>query len=84
MINKLNSNKQCFVCGKVVGKNPSLAVTIDGQIVDVGRECFKYIVAAGEEGWSCPDNPELVLFTLDDAPDEAIQAVPIEYRHRFK
>lgn len=42
---------KCFACGRKLGQNPYHAVTIDDQLVKIGTECRKMILAAGEDGW---------------------------------
>jgi hypothetical protein len=44
------ADNKCFACGKKLGAKPALADTRDGQIVYVGRECIKKVIAAGEQG----------------------------------
>jgi len=56
---------QCFVCGRRVGKRPRIAITLDGQVISVGRECIKKIDEAGEMGWASQDNPELIMYSLN-------------------
>lgn len=54
--------ERCFACGRLLGKNPALADTRDGQTVFVGSECFKFIKTAGEHGWQPPrGGPRLYL-----------------------
>jgi len=45
---------RCFACGKKLGKNPTLVDTRDAQLVYVGSECLKLILAAGEAGYQPP------------------------------
>lgn len=45
---------RCFACNRGLGKSPQLVDTHDGQLVYVGRECFKLIAAAGEQGYQPP------------------------------
>lgn len=44
-------DERCFACGRAVGQSPKMADTRDDQIVFVGRECYKLIVAAGADGY---------------------------------
>ncbi len=46
---------KCFACDRVIKrKQPLEADTRDGQIVFVGSECFKMIMASGEAGYQPP------------------------------
>lgn len=45
---------RCFACGRPLGANPHRADTRDAQVVDVGRECYRLIEAAGEDGYQPP------------------------------
>ena len=45
---------RCFACDKPLGKNPPLADTRDSQIVFVGMECFRRVVASGAAGYQPP------------------------------
>lgn len=45
---------KCFACGKRLGKTPALVDTRDGQRVFVGRECYKLVRDAGENGYQPP------------------------------
>lgn len=45
---------RCFACGRILGRNPALVDTRDGQTVFVGTECFKKVQAAGEDGYQPP------------------------------
>lgn len=55
---------RCFACGEKLGKNPAIADTHEDQIASVGRECYKQIVAAGDEGWQPPKGgPRLWVMT---------------------
>lgn len=47
-------DERCFACGRAVGQSPKMADTRDDQIVFVGRECYKLIVAAGADGYQPP------------------------------
>jgi hypothetical protein len=38
---------RCFACGKPLGNDPPIAITEDGQIVDVGQECLKKTTSDG-------------------------------------
>jgi hypothetical protein len=46
--------ERCFACGKKLGKSPALVDTRDAQLVFVGSECLKKVLAAGENGWQPP------------------------------
>ncbi len=46
--------KNCFACGKKLGKNPCVVDTRDSQFVFVGSECYKEIKRAGETGYQPP------------------------------
>ena len=66
-IRKRNPSEKCFQCGKKLGKNPHLVDTRDAQIVAVGNECFKHIVAAGEKGWRHPKHKSgLKCWVIDE------------------
>jgi hypothetical protein len=39
--------RNCFACGKKLGKNPYRAVCEDEQIVFIGSECYKQISNLG-------------------------------------
>lgn len=53
---------RCFACNKTLGKAPALVGCKDEQTVYVGRECFKAIEAAGEQGYQPPKGgPRLYL-----------------------
>lgn len=57
-----HTTEPCFACGRKLGKNPKLVDTRDDQTVFVGRECFKLIVTAGENGYQPPSGgPRLYL-----------------------
>ena len=43
--------RRCFACDRRLSSNPYVAVTIDGQIVYVGSDCYKNI---GKAGWQPP------------------------------
>ena len=43
--------RRCFACDKPLKPNPHVAVTLDGQIVYVGSECYKRI---GKDGFQPP------------------------------
>lgn len=47
-------SERCFACGKPLGARPLAVDTRDDQIVSVGRECAKLILAAGTEGYQPP------------------------------
>ena len=55
--------EKCFACGRSLEQNPAMADTRDAQIVFVGRECMKKIIAAGERGYQPPQGG-LRLFVL--------------------
>lgn len=56
--------RKCFACDRKLGRNPALVDTRDGQIVNVGSECFKLIKIAGEVGYQPPQGgPRLFLLT---------------------
>lgn len=46
--------ERCKVCDRKLGKKPHVADTLEDQVVLVGSECYKKIVAAGEAGWQPP------------------------------
>ena len=46
--------KQCFACGRKLGKTPYTVDTRDDQTVAVGSECYKLVKAAGENGYQPP------------------------------
>lgn len=67
--------QRCFACGRKLGKSPKLVDTRDGQLVYVGSECFKLVVAMGEDGyrplsggprlyliWRCPECNQPLTF----------------------
>lgn len=57
---------RCFHCGKKLGKNPKLVDTRDGQLVYVGRECYKLVTAAGEHGLkTTPWETGVRLYVID-------------------
>jgi hypothetical protein len=43
--------EKCFACGKPLPKSKKMADTRDDQIVWVGPDCYRKIVAAGESGY---------------------------------
>ena len=45
---------KCFACGKRLGKTPALVDTRDDQKVFVGRECYKLVLDAGQNGYQPP------------------------------
>lgn len=51
MIYPKGPDDRCFACGRALGKSPAIADTRDGQMVYVGRECYRLIAAAGEAGY---------------------------------
>ena len=53
----------CFACGKKTGTNPNIADTRDDQIVFVGMECYRRIVAAGDAGYQ-PERGGPRLWTI--------------------
>lgn len=58
---------RCFACNRILGKNPHLVDTRDDQLVYVGKECFKLVVKAGEEGYRYPGiGPKLWLVKTED------------------
>jgi hypothetical protein len=50
----MDNTDRCFACNRKLGKHPQLADTRDAQLVHVGRECIKKIIAAGEAGYQPP------------------------------
>lgn len=56
------NNERCFACGRKIKTTIHLADTRDDQIVYVGKDCWKKIKNAGENGWQ-PDRggPKLYL-----------------------
>lgn len=46
---------RCFACGRVIHrKEPYQVDTRDAQIVFVGPECFRLVIAAGDLGYQPP------------------------------
>jgi hypothetical protein len=45
------TGKKCFACGKAFRGSVAFADTRDGQIVDVGPDCWKRIRSSGEDGF---------------------------------
>lgn len=46
--------RECFACGRKLGRNPKLVTCEDEQDVFVGTECGKEIERAGALGWLPP------------------------------
>jgi hypothetical protein len=46
--------EKCFACGKALPKSKKMADTRDDQIVWVGPDCYRNILAAGEAGYQPP------------------------------
>lgn len=57
---------KCFACDRKLGKNPKLADTRDDQHVAVGADCYKKIVAAGEQGWKHNSPDSMRLWVIKD------------------
>jgi len=56
--------KICFACGRILGRNPRRADTLEDQWVFIGSECYKLIRAAGAAGWQPPKGgPRLYVLT---------------------
>lgn len=69
---------KCFACNRKLGKNPYVAVTGDGQRVNVGSQCYKLI---GPEGYQPPmGGPKLFRgkFSGDGTLKEIIRPDPQE------
>ena len=49
-----NNMEKCFACGRKLGETPMLVDTRDDQLVYVGRECAKLVIASGEAGYQPP------------------------------
>lgn len=46
---------RCFACNRKLGEKKLLAVdTRDAQIVYVGQECYKLVIASGDKGYQPP------------------------------
>lgn len=45
---------RCFACNRPLGGHPASADTRDGQVVYVGGECERHILAAGDDGYQPP------------------------------
>lgn len=45
---------KCFACDRKLLSRRFKADTRDGQIVDVGPDCYKLIKATGEQGYQPP------------------------------
>jgi hypothetical protein len=57
---------RCFLCNKVLGKNPRRADTHEDQWVFVGSECYTQIREAGAAGLeACPNGVRLWELTRD-------------------
>jgi hypothetical protein len=49
------ARERCFACGRLIQRpDPHRADTRDDQIVFVGPECYRMVVAAGEAGYQPP------------------------------
>ena len=60
--------KKCYACGRgfTADENRVLVDTHEDQAVFVGRECYRHIVASGENGWQPPKGgPRLWTMTLN-------------------
>lgn len=77
------TEEKCFACGRsfrlngygVVVYHP-WALTLDGQRIQVGHDCYKKIVRAGEAGYQPPlGGPK--LWDEYQAPPEALKAAGI-------
>ena len=58
---------KCYACGRrfTADENRVLVDTHEDQAVFVGRECYRHIVEAGEEGWQPPKGgPRLWTMTM--------------------
>lgn len=51
---KSESNGSCFACGRQIKNRHYIVDTRDSQTSFVGPECFKLIVAAGNDGYQPP------------------------------
>ena len=60
--------ERCFACNRPLRtRNPKRVDTRDAQVVYVGADCFKLVVAAGEGGYQPPlGGPR--LFVIADQP----------------
>lgn len=48
-------NGKCFACDRPLGKNPQLVQSaVDDQTMYVGSDCFKRVLASGDEGYQPP------------------------------
>lgn len=47
--------QRCFLCGRKLGKHPTLADTRDDQLVFIGSECAKLVNSAGDKGYDGPN-----------------------------
>lgn len=80
-------DEKCFACGRPIRSNtfgrpqPHPAITIDGQRVNVGRNCFQKIAAAAEDGYQPPLGGPRLWFDLY-APAEALKAAGITIDRR--
>ena len=45
------NQERCFACDRPITGTPRLADTRDDQIVYVGPDCYRQIVATGEDGY---------------------------------
>lgn len=53
---------RCFACDRPVRQSPCEAVTIDGQTVRLGLDCFARVKASRETGYQPPGGgPRLYL-----------------------
>lgn len=61
-------NQLCFSCGRKFKPGSVVYVvdTRDGQTVDVGPECFRRVMKAGERGYRHP-NSHLALYPLESS-----------------
>jgi hypothetical protein len=58
---------KCFACDRTLGRSYALVDTRDDQLVYVGSECFKLVVASGDRGYQPPKGgPRLYAVTACD------------------
>ena len=61
-------NEKCFACGHVIGQHAAIVDTRDGQIVRVGRSCYRLIARAGERGYKPPKGGPRLWVVRETSP----------------
>jgi hypothetical protein len=57
---------KCFACDRRLGSNPHHVVTVDGQVVKIGTECYKECKRSGGLWQPEKGGPQLRTLTMPE------------------